>query len=37
VVAWIGENYLNPLLAEINNVTAKQDYKHEYQTAAIGI
>jgi DNA (cytosine-5)-methyltransferase 1 len=37
VVTWIGENYLNPLLAEINNLTAKQDYKHEYQTAAIGI
>jgi len=37
VVTWIGENYLNPLLAEINNVTAKQDYTHEYQTAAIGI
>ncbi len=37
VVAWIGENYLNPLLAEINNVTAKLDYKHEYQTAAISI
>lgn len=37
VVAWIGENYLNPLLAEINNVTAKQDYTHEYQTTAISI
>lgn len=37
VVTWIGENYLNPLLSEINNVTAKQDFIHEYQTAAIGI
>lgn len=37
VITWIGENYLNPLLAEIYNVTTKQDYKHEYQTAAIGI
>lgn len=37
VVTWIGENYLNPLLAEINNITAKQDFTHEYQTAAIGI
>ena len=30
VVTWIGENYLNPLLKEVNNLTAKQDYKHEY-------
>lgn len=37
VVTWIGENYLTPLLSEINNVTAKQDFIHEYQTAAIGI
>ena len=37
VVTWIGENYLNPLLAEINNVTVKQGYTHEYQTTAIGI
>ncbi|MBL7825744.1 MAG: DNA (cytosine-5-)-methyltransferase [Saprospiraceae bacterium] len=37
VVTWIGENYLNPLLAEINNITAKQDFTHEYQTAVIGI
>ncbi len=36
VVTWIGENYLNPLLAEINSVTAKQDLKDEYQTAAVG-
>ena len=37
VVTWISENYLNPLLSEINNVTVKQDFIHEYQTAAIGI
>lgn len=37
VVTWIGENYLNTLLSEINNVTAKQDYVHGYQSAAIGI
>jgi len=37
VVTWIGENYLNPLLSEINNVTAKQECKHEYQPAVIGI
>lgn len=37
VVTWIGENYLNPLLAEINKITAKQDLIHEYQTAAISI
>ncbi len=37
VVTWIGKNYLNPLLAEVNNVTAKQDYTHEYQKAVIGI
>ncbi len=37
VVTWIGENYLNPLLKEVNNLTAKQDYKHEYQPAVIGI
>jgi DNA (cytosine-5)-methyltransferase 1 len=37
VVTWIGENYLNPLLAEINNSTAKQDFTHEYQSAAMGI
>lgn len=37
VVTWIGENYLNPLVAEITNITAKQDFKHGYQTAAIGI
>lgn len=37
VVTWIGENYLNPLLAEINNISAKQDFTHEYQTAAISI
>jgi DNA (cytosine-5)-methyltransferase 1 len=37
VVSWIGENYLNPLLTEINNQTAKQDYAYEYQTTAISI
>ncbi|NUQ25513.1 MAG: DNA (cytosine-5-)-methyltransferase [Saprospiraceae bacterium] len=37
VVTWIGENYLNPLLAEIYNITAKQDLTHEYQTSAISI
>jgi len=37
VVTWIGENYLNPLLAEINNLTLKQDHKNEYRTAAIDI
>jgi len=37
VVTWIGDNYLNPLLAEINNLTEKQDFIHEYETAAIGV
>lgn len=37
VVTWIGENYLNPLLAEINSIMATQDFTHEYQTDAIGI
>ena len=37
VVTWIGENYLNPLLSEIDNPIAKQDYIHEYPTVTIGI
>lgn len=37
VVTWIGENYLNPLIAEINNVKSKQSFTHGYQPAVIGI
>ena len=37
VVTWIGENYLNPLLAEINNETEKQKYTNGYRTALIDI
>jgi len=37
VVTWIGENYLNPLVAEFNNITIKQDTIHEYQQAIISI
>lgn len=37
VVTWIAENYLNPLLTEINNIIGKQDYIYEYQSAAISI
>jgi len=37
VVTWIGENYLNPLLAEINNETEKKKYTNGYRTALIDI
>lgn len=37
VVAWIGENYLNPLLAEINATKVNQDFFHEYPSTVIGI
>jgi DNA (cytosine-5)-methyltransferase 1 len=37
VVTWIGENYLNPLVAEFNSITIKQDIIREYKPAIISI
>lgn len=37
VVTWIGENYLNPLLAEIKGRAGQQNMDHEYSFAVRGI
>jgi DNA (cytosine-5)-methyltransferase 1 len=37
VVTWIAENYLNPLLKELNAVLSNQDYNYEYSRLSASI